>query len=149
VRRIEQRTSPGTLCALIADGVRRFAALSVCAQLLFTAAGAHEIPSDVTVRIIVHPSDAQLEVLVRVPLEAMQDMTFPTLGPGYLDLERADSQLRDAAIRWLADDIEVYADGSRLPRPRLVVARASIPSDRSGRRRVLTCSVRGLRPTLH
>jgi hypothetical protein len=92
---------------------------------------AHEIPSDVTVHVIVKPSDDRLELLVRVPLEAMQDIEFPTFGSGYLDIARADTALRNAALVWLADDIEVYAGEQRLGPARLVAARASIPSDRS------------------
>ncbi|MCP5144874.1 MAG: HupE/UreJ family protein [Gammaproteobacteria bacterium] len=92
---------------------------------------AHEIPSDVTVRFIVHPGTERIELLVRVPLEAMQDMAFPTLGPGYLDIERADSELKNAALRWLADDIRLYANGAALTPPRLIAVMASIPSDRS------------------
>lgn len=95
------------------------------------AANAHEIPSDVTIRIIVRAEAGRVALAVRAPLEAMQDMTFPTTGPGYLDLARADAVLRDAALRWLANDIDVYADGARLDAPRLVAVRASIPSDRS------------------
>ena len=91
----------------------------------------HEIPSDVTVRIIVKPAGDRLELLVRAPLESMQDITFPTTGPGYLDVERAGQQLRDAAMRWLRNDIELFANGSRLPLPELIAVRASIPSDRS------------------
>jgi hypothetical protein len=94
-------------------------------------APAHEIPSDVTAHVIVKPSGDRLELLVRVPLEAAQDIEFPTFGQGYLDVARADSALRNAALVWLADDLEVYANGQRLGPPRLVAARASIPSDRS------------------
>ncbi len=72
-----------------------------------------------------------MSLAVRVPLEAMQDMSFPTLGPGYLDIARADAELASAARRWLADDLELYENGERLPRPQLVAARASIPSNRS------------------
>jgi hypothetical protein len=61
----------------------------------------------------------------------MQDVTFPTRGPGYLDVGRAEQTLRDAALRWLRNEIELYADGSRLPAPELIAVRASIPSDRS------------------
>jgi len=91
----------------------------------------HEIPSDVTVQIIVQPAGDRLQLLVRAPLEAMQDIDFPTFGPGYLDVARADTALRNAAALWLANDIEVYEAGRRLPRLELVAARASIPSDRS------------------
>ena len=91
----------------------------------------HEVPSDVTVQIIVKPAGGRLQVLVRAPLEAMQDIEFPTFGPGYLDFARADQALTNAALLWLANDIEVYESGRRLPRLTLVAARASIPSDRS------------------
>lgn len=97
------------------------------------AAVAHEIPSDVTIQIIAKPAGERLELLVRAPLEAMQDINFPTFGPGYLDLAAADTQLRNAAMLWLANDIELYESGQRLARAGLVAVRASIPSDRSFR----------------
>lgn len=95
------------------------------------AVRAHEIPSDVTVRIIVRPDPGGLQVLVRVPLEAMQDFDFPTNGPGFLDVERAEGMLADAAVRWLGADIRLFENGDALPELRLARARASIPSDRS------------------
>lgn len=90
----------------------------------------HEIPSDVTARLLVRPAGERLTVLARVPLEAMRDTTFPTFGPGYLDVPNATRQLRDAAQIWVADNVEVYEDGRRLPLS-IVAVRASIPSDRS------------------
>lgn len=91
----------------------------------------HEIPSDVTVRMIVRPRADRLDVLVRAPLEAMQDIDFPTFGPGYLDAARADQSLRNAALLWLANDLLLYEGERPLGRPALVAVRASIPSDRS------------------
>jgi hypothetical protein len=61
----------------------------------------------------------------------MQDIEFPTQGPGYLDLAVSDDELADAAEIMLADNIQIYANGRALARPNLVAARASIPSDRS------------------
>jgi len=112
---------------------RRYAFIGwlAIAVLGLSAAWAHEIPTDVAIQIIVKPSGNDLELLVRVPLEAMQDIEFPTIDPGYLNIERADRALNDAAMLWLANDIEIYEDDRRLDRPRLVAARASIPSDRS------------------
>jgi hypothetical protein len=92
---------------------------------------AHEVPSDVTVRIIVNPAGERLRMLVRAPLEAMQDIEFPTFGEGYLDLARADQSLRNAALVWLANDIKVYENGTLIPRLELAAVRVSIPSDRS------------------
>jgi hypothetical protein len=105
--------------------------LALHVLLLASGALAHEIPSDVVVRMIVKPTDDRLQILVRVPLEAMQDVEFPLQGPGYLDVARADGALRDAALLWLANEIVVYEGSRRLPAPTLAAVRASIPSDRS------------------
>ncbi len=105
--------------------------VALIAALLLPAVHAHEVPSDVTVRMLVRPEGDRVRLLVRAPLEAMQDITFPTFGPGYLDVPRADAQLRDAARLWLADNIELYEGGRRVPELEIVAVRASIPSDRS------------------
>jgi hypothetical protein len=112
--------------------VRRLILLvALAASWLSPLALAHEVPSDVTVRMLVRPEGDRVRLLVRAPLEAMQDITFPTVGPGYLDVPSAEPRLRDAARLWLADNIDFY-EGSRLvPRLDIVSVRASIPSDRS------------------
>jgi hypothetical protein len=79
----------------------------------------------------VRPDGDRIRLLVRVPLEALQDITFPTFGPGYLDVQGAEPRLRDAAQVWLADNIELYEGERRMPRLAIVAVRASIPSDRS------------------
>lgn len=109
-------------------------ALLTCLAALAVGPGSawpHEIPSDVTIRIIVRPAGNTLELLVRAPLEAMQDIGFPTTGPGFLDVAQSGQMLRDAAERWLQNDIVLFEDGQPLTVPALVAARASIPSDRS------------------
>lgn len=106
-------------------------ALFLCAGLAPARAVAHDIPEDVRIRAFVQPSGATLRLLIRVPMAAMQDVDFPRRGPGYLDFARADATLREAADLWLADNIELYEGGKRLPRPRLVDARVSLPSDTS------------------
>src|ERR1700691_794392 len=75
----------------------------------------HDIPSDVTVQMFIKPSGQQLQVLVRVPLKAMRDFEFPERAQGYLDLDRADADLREAATRWLANDLQLYEDDKQLP----------------------------------
>ena len=94
---------------------------------------AHDIPSDVTIQAFVRPQGQLLRVLVRVPLEAMQDMSFPTTGPGYLDFARAraSGQFRDAAMLWIGANMELYEEKVRLPSPQIVAARVSLPSDKS------------------
>ena len=92
---------------------------------------AHEIPSDITIHAIVKPEGQRLRLLVRVPLRAMRDMEFPLRGPGYLDIARADAELRNAAMLWIGNELELYEGDSRLTDMQLVAVRASIPSDRS------------------
>ena len=92
---------------------------------------AHDIPNDVRLQAFLKPSGRQLQLLLRVPLAAMQEVDFPRRGPGYLDLAHADASLRIAAKQWLADNIGVYEEDHRLAYPRLVEARVSLPSDKS------------------
>ncbi len=94
-------------------------------------AAAHDIPNDVTVQMFLRPSGNKLDLLVRVPVKSMRDIDFPKVGPGYLDLSRADEFLRDAATVWLVHPIEIYEGEARLPEPSLMAVRASLESDRS------------------
>ena len=54
----------------------------------------HDIPNDVRLQAFLKPAGRQLQLLLRVPLAAMQEVDFPRRGPGYLDLARADAALR-------------------------------------------------------
>jgi hypothetical protein len=96
-----------------------------------TRAGAHEIPIDVVIQAWLKPEDERLNLLVRVPLEAMRDLTFPTTGPGYLDLAASELMLEDAAQSWIANGIELYEGEERLEQKRVVDARVSLPADTS------------------
>ena len=84
------------------------AATAVLACVVVPNARAHEIPADVRINAFVRPAGDRLELLIRVPLAAMREVDFPTRGPGYLDLSRADEALRNAAKLWLIDNIDVY-----------------------------------------
>ena len=92
---------------------------------------AHDIPTDVLVQVLVKPTGQTLRLLVRVPLFAMQDVRFPQIGPGYLNIAEADSELADAAHLWIANEFELYEDGVPLTGQQLVAVRASIPSDQA------------------
>ncbi len=117
----------------------RFWSRRLVAASLVTAAGlgggafAHEIPTQVTVRVFVKPAGERLNVLVRVPLEAMRDLNWPSRGQGYLDLERIDATLRHAAVMWISDNLEFYEEGTPLARPGVQAAQVALPSDRSFR----------------
>jgi hypothetical protein len=114
----------GVLCA--------FAALLVATTTaLAPGALAHDIPNDVTVRAFVKPSGDRLNVLMRVPLEAMRDIDFPARGAGYLDLAKTRALLPGAATLWLSNAIDIYENGTLLPKPRVVETRVSLESDKS------------------
>ncbi|MEZ4415488.1 MAG: HupE/UreJ family protein [Gemmatimonadota bacterium] len=114
--------------------LRRWRGPALAALLLLLLPGrpaAHEIPSDVLVRVFVRAEGQQLRVLVRAPLEAMRDIVFPVWGPGYLDLLKAGPALQDAAALWVRDYLHFYEDGRPLPAAQVESVRASLPSDPS------------------
>ena len=105
--------------------------LVVFACLLGFSAAAHEIPADVRINVFVKPAGDKLEVLMRVPMAALQEVDFPRRGPGYLDVSKADEALRHATQLWLIPSIDLYENETRLPVPHIVHARVSLPSDPS------------------
>ena len=114
--------------------MRRCLVLALPAALalsLATPSSAHDVPSDVAVQAFLKPEGPRLRLLVRVPLAALRDVVYPTRGPVYLDLARADASLRQAATLWIADAVELYEDDERLPAPEIASVRVSLPSDRS------------------
>ena len=72
---------------------------------------AHDIPASVTVQMYVKPEGQTLKLLLRVPLESMSEIIYPTWGPGYLDFEKADKALLDAIAVYLTDELRVYENG--------------------------------------
>jgi hypothetical protein len=115
-------------------GGNSFVALIGAMALVFafpTVQYAHDIPSRVTVLAFIKPEVGRLRIVLRAPLEAMRDVNFPLSGPGYLDLDKSARLLNDAAKVWIADGIELYENGARLPQPRIVRTRIALPSDRS------------------
>ena len=114
----------------------------VAALLMLPMAGpglvrlaAHDIPADVLIQIFARPDGQRLHVLVRVPLAAMRDFTFPTRdGVVFLDVSdpaRLDATLREAARLWIVPALTIDEDGRRLEAPTITALRASLPSDRS------------------
>ena len=102
--------------------------VAVAALLALGAdADAHEVPNDVTVQTIIRPEGKVLRFLVRVPLKAMRDMAFPERDGGYLDLSKSGPMLSDAATLWVSDFVEFFEEDTKLPKPRLVKARLSLP----------------------
>jgi hypothetical protein len=78
-----------------------------------------------------HSDGNRVEWLIRMPLASLLDADFPLRGPGYLDIGRADDAIRAGIRVWLTDNIEVYENGAVLPKPRVVAALVTLPSDKS------------------
>ena len=118
--------------------LRNFAASRIFVALLALWAvapahslAAHDIPSDATVQMFLKPAGNRLNILVRVPLKTMRDVEFPEREKGYLDFDRVDPTLREAASLWVSDFIDVYEGDALLPKPRVVETRLSLDSDPS------------------
>src|SRR5512143_2888402 len=94
------------------------AALTILVSLTTTArVSAHDIPRDVTVQAFAKPEGRSFALLVRVPLKAIMDIEFPRRERDYVDLDRVDQSLRDAAMIWLARKIELYEENSLVADP--------------------------------
>ena len=109
-------------------------ALSFAAIVILILDGrpfAHEIPAEVTVHAFVRPEGQTLHLVVRAPLKAMRDITFPTRGPGYLDIARADATIREAAVVWIGNGLRLYEGDWPVETGKLIAARVSLPSDRA------------------
>jgi hypothetical protein len=97
---------------------------------LNVAIRAHDIPSDVRIRAFLKPEGSTLRLVVRAPMASMNDIFWPMLGP-YVDFSdpRMPLALRDGAIQWIGDRIDVYEDDRRLGEGKLTAVRVSLPSD--------------------
>tara|TARA_B110000467_G_scaffold141293_1_gene141886 strand:- start:2427 stop:2660 length:234 start_codon:yes stop_codon:yes gene_type:complete len=62
--------------------------LVILLSLPLKAIDAHEVPNDVLIQSYFKAETDAINLLIRVPLEAMRDMNFPVKGPGYLALDK-------------------------------------------------------------
>jgi hypothetical protein len=115
--------------------LRRFAPLlCVCfaaAGTLCAPARAHDIPSSATVLMFVKPETGRVVVLLRAPMAAFGEVSFPVRGPGYLDLDTVDAALASVVRVYFSDTLRVFADGEDLGAPSPRALRVSLPSDTS------------------
>jgi HupE/UreJ protein len=111
--------------------VRLSAFVTILMLTAAAAAGAHDIPTDVTVQAFVKADGSRLRLLVRVPIDALRDMPVPTRAPGVLDLDRIDPLVADNAMLWIGQNVELFEGGTALAAPRLASWRVSVPGDQS------------------
>ena len=91
----------------------------------------HDIPSRVTVNGFVKPAGETLTVILRVPMEAFVEISFPLRGPGYLRFSEAEFAINEAARVYITESISFYEDGELLAEKKIEAVRVSLPSDRS------------------
>ena len=80
--------------------------------------------------IAVHQAD-RLELMLRLPLEAMRDLDFPLDEQGFLQLVEAGPLLEEAANLWLLNELSLFAGDRLVPRQAPVQIRLALPADRS------------------
>ncbi len=107
------------------------AAAGVGLATLAAPARAHEIPQRVAVLGYVRTEGARVELLLRVPLEAIRDAEFPLNPDGSLDVVRFHPELAGFARLWIAEYLSLDADGEPLASPDVMEARLALPNDRS------------------
>ena len=92
---------------------------------------AHDIPSRVTVYAFVKPEGNELTALLRVPMEAFGEVSFPLRGPGFLQFSEAQFSLDDAARIYITESMNFFENGVELTEKELQLTRVSLPANRS------------------
>jgi hypothetical protein len=108
------------------------AILTICVMVgLMGPASAHDLPGKLTILLYVKPHDDRLDVVLRVPMEALSEVVFPIRGQGYLDLEHADPALMDAVQIYITDNMRFFADGKELNGAAVLKTRVAHAGDKS------------------
>ena len=92
---------------------------------------AHDIPSRVTVYAFVKPEGNELTALLRVPMEAFGEVSFPLRGPGFLKFSEAQFSLDDAARIYITESMHFFENDVELTEKELRLTRVSLPANRS------------------
>ena len=101
-------------------------------QWLPTLSHADDVPLAVSVQAFVKPEGNRLNLLLRVPMDALGEIDFPKRGvPGFLIFSEADDEIATAINAYILGNIRFYEDGRPLDEYEVLNARVSLPSDRS------------------
>ena len=96
--------------------------------LMVIPARAHELPQRVIIQMIAVAESSTLDLMVRVPLEAMRDVDFPLTPQGYLILDEAQLTLETAAGLWIIDNLGLRERGKPVQAAEVQV-RPALPGD--------------------
>lgn len=95
---------------------------------------ADEIPLRVSVQAFVKPEDERLRVLMRVPMDALGDISFPVRGqPGNLIFSEAGPAMEAAAESYVLRSIQFFEGETLLQDREIEALRISMPSNREFR----------------
>src|SRR6185436_11306263 len=111
--------------------LRGFGVFLVVMLLGALSAYAHDIPNDVTMHMFLKPEGQRVQLLVRAPLAAMQDVQYTKLPNGFVDLSQIDFPLRNSAKLWISNNFQLFENDVLLPEPEILSVRPAILSDRS------------------
>jgi hypothetical protein len=103
--------------------------LAVLALPRWALANGSDLPPEVVLQGLVKPEDGRVQLLLRLPLTLLANFSPPKRGPGYLDLDRINTTLRQVAAA-TGRQIELSVDGKTLA-PTTRELRLSLSSDRS------------------
>lgn len=120
----------------VVSGARSALFFTSIMSLMFTvlpaASQADDVPLSVAVQAYIKPEGNTLTVLLRVPMDALGEVDFPTRGvPGSLIFSEADSALETATNVYILNALQFFEDDRMLEEKSLERVRVSLPSDRS------------------
>ena len=89
-------------------------------------ASAHDVPDDVRIKIFMKPERQTMQILVRIPANALIDILFPTRpDSSWLDLKRIDGFALEGAKVWVADLLSIREGNNLLATPNVIAVRVS------------------------
>ena len=128
--------SVGEGCERLVKAARKWGFRGLLAVLLMPcfqlSTYADDVPLAVSVQAFVKPEGNHLNVLLRVPMDALGEIDFPKSGvPGFLIFSEADDEIATAVNAYILGNIRFFEDGRPLDEYEVLNARVSLPSDRS------------------
>lgn len=98
---------------------------------LTSPAYSDEIPQRVSIQAFIKPEGDKLNLLMRVPMDAMGGIQWPLRGEiGFLIFSQAEDAKEDAAYNTLLRSIQVFEDDRLLEQPVVEASRIALPSNR-------------------
>lgn len=106
--------------------------LMLCSAVIPRILQADEIPQRVALQAFVKVDDDRLNLLMRVPMDALVEAQFPLRGEvGFVIFSQARGAMESAANSEILQSIQLFEGDQLLQSPSLEAVRIALPSDRS------------------